>query len=256
MLDSLFSFTNHPGRSKKSTQKQAPGMSHAVQKNFEDISYLHTINTRARSYRLKIDPNEGLVLVTPTRYNQDQINRFIATNRAWIETHVGKLTQKKEFLETDTTIRIFDALFTKHIIEIPGHASTISLQEKVLTITVSEQTPTKMRNVIERFLQQTAEQYIVPRTKQLAEKMHTEYARIKFGQHKTQWGSCHSNGTLTFNWRLVHAPTQVIDYVIIHELAHRTHLNHSAAFWALVAKFDPKYETHKQWLKRYGLSVG
>jgi len=85
--------------------------------------------------------------------------------------------------------------------------------------------------------------------------MNTTYQNVTLKEQKTRWGSCSSKGNLNFNWRLVHFEPPIIDYVIVHELAHRTHMNHSADFWSLVATFDPEYRIKKGWLKRNGLSL-
>lgn len=67
---------------------------------------------------------------------------------------------------------------------------------------------------------------------------------------KTRWGSCSSEGNLNFNWRLAMAPTEVIEYVVIHELCHRIEMNHSKEFWRLVQERCPDFKKHKAWLKR------
>lgn len=112
-----------------------------------------------------------------------------------------------------------------------------------------------LKNQLRRFLAQTAQAYIVPRTAALAKTMNTSYGRLTLKEQRSRWGSCSSLGNLNFNWRLVHFPPAIIDYVIIHELAHRTHLNHSAAFWNLVARYDPEHTKHQGWLKRRQLVV-
>jgi predicted metal-dependent hydrolase len=227
------------------------------------ITYTHQISTRARSYKLKIDQSAGLVAITPKRYSQTTLDSFIQKNTEWIEKNLSKLMQKKAFFETETTVRIFDILYQKVIQINPNSASKVLInatpgpnQLPSLIVSLQSQDRDKEKKLLSRFLKQTAEQYVTPRTKQLAQKMNVDYTKISYGEHKSQWGSCHVSGALSFNWRLVHAPVAVIDYVIIHELAHRTHHNHSAAFWALVAKYDPMYSVHRNWLKKNGLSVG
>jgi predicted metal-dependent hydrolase len=111
------------------------------------------------------------------------------------------------------------------------------------------------KTVLNRFLKSTASHYIIPRTHQLAEKVGVSIGLISLKQQKTRWGSCSSRGNLNFNWRLVHYQPAIIDYVIVHELAHRLEMNHSAAFWKIVAKYDPEYAKHRGWLKRQGMSL-
>lgn len=111
-------------------------------------------------------------------------------------------------------------------------------------------------NELDRFLKSTAQRYLVPRVTQLAQKMSVKFNRVTLRQQKTRWGSCSSKQNLNFNWRLVHFPPQVIDYVIIHELAHLKEMNHSRAFWQLVKTYDPAYPQHEGWLKRHGIKLG
>lgn len=79
-----------------------------------------------------------------------------------------------------------------------------------------------------------------------------EYHRITIRDQKTRWGSCSARGTLSFNWRLMLAPPAVLDYVVVHELCHLTHMNHSPAFWQAVADVCPDYRIHRKWLKDHG----
>ena len=81
------------------------------------------------------------------------------------------------------------------------------------------------------------------------------YARISIREQKTRWGSCSSKGDLNFNWRLILAPEEVLDYVVVHELAHRREMNHSKAFYAIVESVLPDYRRAQKWLKDNGQSL-
>ena len=85
-----------------------------------------------------------------------------------------------------------------------------------------------------------------------AERLGVEYARIRIGGQRTLWGSCSSGGTLSFNWRLVLAPFEVLDYVVVHELCHLRVPNHSRRFWALVERRRPKWRDQRAWLREHG----
>ncbi|MBQ8597165.1 MAG: M48 family metallopeptidase, partial [Lachnospiraceae bacterium] len=78
------------------------------------------------------------------------------------------------------------------------------------------------------------------------------YEDIRIKDQKSRWGSCSSKGNLNFNWRIVMAPEPVCDYVVIHELCHLVHLDHSERFWKLVESICPGYEQYKKWLKTNG----
>jgi predicted metal-dependent hydrolase len=81
------------------------------------------------------------------------------------------------------------------------------------------------------------------------------YARIALRDQRSRWGSCSSRGTLSFNWRLVLAPHDVLDYVVVHEVCHLAELHHGPAFWALVAKRRPGYVESKRWLDAHGWEI-
>lgn len=78
------------------------------------------------------------------------------------------------------------------------------------------------------------------------------YNSITVRDQKTRWGSCSSRGTLSFNYRLIFAPPRVLDYVVVHELCHLTHMNHSPYFWGMVEQIMPDYRVYKTWLKEHG----
>lgn len=78
------------------------------------------------------------------------------------------------------------------------------------------------------------------------------YTSITIRDQKTRWGSCSGRGTLSFNWRLILAPPEILDYVVVHELCHLTHMNHSKEFWGLVGNVLPDYKVRRKWLKENG----
>ena len=81
------------------------------------------------------------------------------------------------------------------------------------------------------------------------------YSRITMRNQRSRWGSCSSSGALSFNWRLVLAPHDVLDYVVVHEVCHLVELNHGPAFWRLVEKRRPGYVESKQWLDDHGWEI-
>jgi predicted metal-dependent hydrolase len=85
-----------------------------------------------------------------------------------------------------------------------------------------------------------------------ADKLRVAYRRIRIGDQRTLWGSCSPHGTLSFNWRLVLAPFEVVDYVVVHELCHLRVPDHSRSFWALVERHRPRWREQRGWLREYG----
>lgn len=103
----------------------------------------------------------------------------------------------------------------------------------------------------ERCIRQAASIF-AEKTAHYAEAMGVDYSRITLRQQKTRWGSCSARGSLNFNWKLVFASEPVLDYVIVHELAHRREMNHSPRFWSVVEEAMPDYRAQRAWLRRYG----
>ena len=85
-----------------------------------------------------------------------------------------------------------------------------------------------------------------------AERLGVTYRRIRIGDQRTLWGSCSPSGTLSFNWRLVLAPAEVLGYVVVHELSHLRVRNHSRRFWALVEQRRPHWRLQRDWLREHG----
>ena len=101
-------------------------------------------------------------------------------------------------------------------------------------------------------LRQKAGILLGERTALYAERMQVSYKRITIRDQKTRWGSCSTAGNLNFNWKLILMPPEILDYVVVHELAHRREMNHSSRFWAQVAEILPDYKARRQWLKENG----
>jgi predicted metal-dependent hydrolase len=85
-----------------------------------------------------------------------------------------------------------------------------------------------------------------------APRLAVEYERIRIGAQRTLWGSCSSRGTLSFNWRLVLAPLEVVEYVVVHELCHLRVPNHSSRFWTLLEQHRPSWREQRAWLREFG----
>lgn len=223
------------------------------------IPYIHKVHPLSRSLKLKVDPSGQVMVITPRRVSQRTIDQFVSEHLHWIQEVQNKLASKKAHSEQDDKVMIFGQSFEKVVDQDLQAKVGITLKGKQVLIKLPAGQTVTTKNIakfMDSFLKATAEKYIVPRTHQLAKIMKVSFNGITLREQKSRWGSCSSTGRLNFNWRLAHYPTPIIDYVIIHELAHRTEMNHSEAFWAIVKKFDPEYLKHRGWLKRHGLSVG
>lgn len=118
-----------------------------------------------------------------------------------------------------------------------------------ICLTQAEQ---KRLQVMERRYRNAAREIFTARVAYYHQFTGGNYTSITIRDQKSRWGSCSSRGTLSFNYRLIFAPPKVLDYVVVHELCHLTHMNHSKNFWHMVEQIMPEYKIYKTWLREHG----
>ncbi|MCA9370007.1 MAG: M48 family metallopeptidase [Pseudomonadales bacterium] len=218
-------------------------------------AYTLQTNTRSRSIRLKVNDSGEVVVTAHPRTPEHAIKKFVAAQQSWIQRQQAKQQRRTPF-ETQHAILLFGRTYQKKRAYLEKVPIGIHIQGSTLLCNTMEP-PTSQawsgveKKQLQRFLKHTASAYITPKTKELAENMNASYTRIVFKDLSSRWGSCSSKGNLNFNWRLVHLPPPIIDYVIVHELAHLTHMNHSPSFWRLVREYCPGYKSRVRDLKGY-----
>lgn len=117
---------------------------------------------------------------------------------------------------------------------------------------ISRINQSKANDLLRAWYQQQANQWLTPRIELYANRLGVAYEKIRVTDLRFRWGSCTAQNNLHFNWRLIKAPMRVVEYIIVHELAHLIEPNHTPAFWNIVAVQLPDYEKAKGWLKEYG----
>ncbi|HKP17711.1 MAG TPA: YgjP-like metallopeptidase domain-containing protein [Gaiellaceae bacterium] len=108
------------------------------------------------------------------------------------------------------------------------------------------------REVSESEARTAARELLCELVEQQAARLGVRYQRIRIADQRTLWGSCSSRGTLSFNWRLVLAPPEVLEYVVVHEVCHLRVPNHSRRFWALLDRHRPGWRAERAWLREHG----
>lgn len=124
-----------------------------------------------------------------------------------------------------------------------------SVTENTLRLARHHVEETSVKRALETLYRRKARETFEERAEYFAEQMGVEYEQIEVRNQRTKWGSCSTTGTLGLNWRLMMAPQETVDYIVIHELAHLRESNHTDAFWSLVAQQDPDYKEHSRWLE-------
>jgi predicted metal-dependent hydrolase len=222
------------------------------------VAYKLVNHSRSRSLRLKVESDGTVVVTSPKGVARTIVENFVTQHQNWIKRAQLELSQRKKLALNDESVAVFGQQYAKKITWTKELPTGVHIQNQSLIVNAIEPNPSpaKTKELLNRFLKATAEKYIVHRVHQLAAIMAISFTKISLREQKSRWGSCSAQGSLQFNWRLVHYQPAIIDYVIVHELAHRVHMNHSTSFWNLVRQYDPEFQKHRGWLKRNGLSVG
>lgn len=173
------------------------------------------IRSRRKTCGISISADGMLTLRVPLHTSEREIRHILLEKQHWIITH---------YLE---------------------------MMEQAKNRPVSDLSDVQRAALEKRYIE-AAKEYFPKRAAYFQAFTGGEYQRITIRDQKTRWGSCSARGTLSFNWRLMLAPPAVLDYVVVHELCHLTHMDHSAAFWQAVADVCPDYRTHRKWLKDHG----
>jgi len=216
---------------------------------------------QARSLRLRMDQDGQILVRAPQLTPKILIDNFVAQNAAWIAKNRAKIQARAQArAEKPDEIKIFGQSYQLKFAYQPDLASGFVVAKKTLLYNSSlyalkpkanTQLTAAEKTKLERFLRQTLKQYLNQRLPQLHQQMQIArpFGAVHVKDQSSRWGSCSSDGNLNFNYHLVQQPPVVIDYVLIHELAHLVHLNHSDQFWALVAKYDGNYKQHRRALR-------
>jgi predicted metal-dependent hydrolase len=185
-------------------------------------------SARARRFRLTVGPHQPLELVVPRGAREREIDKVISDHRGWIyeqATRAADAARQRPALGLDRPGVVW--------IHLESEAVDAALTDGV---------------AIERWYRREARVRITAMVEEEAERLGVTYTSIAIRDQRTRWGSCSKRGTLSFNWRLVIAPTEVCRYVVVHEVCHLRELNHSKAFWRLVDAAMPSWREQKRWL--------
>jgi predicted metal-dependent hydrolase len=212
------------------------------------IEYTVRRSDRARRVRVTVHPEGEVEVVLPRRARDREAAAAVAELRPWIERRLAEAVALRERLaERGATVPLLGGALALAVE--PGRTRA---HRRGDTLLVGDG---DARPAIERWYRRTARAEIGPRLDEAAAALGAEYASVRIGNQRTRWGSCSATGAMSFNWRLLLAPEEVLDYVIWHEACHLRHLDHSPRFWGLLERHRPDYREPKAWLRRHGATL-
>ncbi len=211
----------------------------------KDIPLTIERRTQAKHIRLKISrKSRQVVLVLPRRASLQAGMRFAQSKAEWILAQLALLPQKRVFQDGMP----LSFLGRQSVIHHSAMAKRgVWFDQDV--IWVSGQ-PEHLARRVQDFFKKEFYAYALKKAREVAEHAHVNVKKITVRDTVSRWGSCSKSGHLNLSWRLGLAPLFVADYVIAHEVAHLVEMNHSDAFWAVVADLCPEYKKAENWLKK------
>ncbi len=185
------------------------------------------VSRRARHVRITVDWKREVEVVVPLRAGPRAVERALSEHRDWLGRQLAKPPRETRL-----------GLQRDDVVWIGGRAGPLPRAES-----------------LERWYREQARRALTAAANREATQLDVVPGPISIRDQRTRWGSCSARGALSFNWRLVLAPPEVLEYVVVHELCHRRVANHSRAFWRLMEEVRPGYEAERRWLREHGFEL-
>ena len=207
-------------------------------------------NATARRMTLRLDShNDQAILTVPERTAMRRMRAFLDEHQDWLVETYTALPPRIPFRH-GVAVPLRDSTVT--ISHDPAHRGKCRIEGEVLLVGGDEpHIPRRIRD----YLKGEARREIGEQVRILTARAGLKAGRITVRDQVSRWGSCAANGNLSFNWRLICAKPEILDYVVAHEVAHLRHMNHSPAFWALTEELSPGSRRARAWLRQHGAAL-
>ena len=215
-------------------------------------------SSRRRTIEIQVRPDSVRVLA-PARVAQSRIDRLVAEKTEWIRVRQQELRLRLPSAPAPTVLDqgsqllwLGEWLTLDVAVDQPATRTTIfpGRIKSELSRRIRKNRVEAVREQLELWYRAQAQHYFETRVAHWSRQMKLAPSKVVVRSYRRKWGCCNSRGVVSFNWLLMMAPAAIIDYVIVHELSHLQQMNHSSAFWAIVARYYPGYRDAKAWLNR------
>ena len=205
-------------------------------------------SSKRKSVGIQVLPNAQVKVTVPTLFPKFLVSQILKEKEDWIRSAQQRILKRASSVLTDGYYLYLGKEY--QLVMRPGNKELVQVTDNKLIVATAKKK--FVATYLISWYKQEARKIITKRVELYAQRAGLTFKSVAITSAETRWGSCSSNKTLNFNWKLVMAPVEVIDYVVSHELAHLTELNHSRAFWETVRKINPVYREYRTWLRRNG----
>ena len=224
------------------------------------VPYTIRRSDRARRARIHVSA-EGVEVVVPHGLALRHVEPFVEEKQPWIERTQRRLREAEEEVPRPAVadggqVPYLGEPLTLAVRVEPGRTRAhVERRGETLRLAVGAPGGEPVRNALERWYRRRAREEVGPRLDAAVARAGSSYSRLQIRGQRTRWASCSSTGAMSFNWRLLLAPAEILDYVVEHEVAHLEVRDHSARFWSVLGSRCAGYERHEAWLRRHGPSL-
>lgn len=221
------------------------------------VAYKIRPSQRARYLSLRINLGTGLVVVMPPGFRKSELPRVFQKKAKWIVKtldHYETILRQAGLEVPAGQLLFMGRPYGAHIVQ--ADTTSVDIKSGQIVVSLAPRDRRRACRVLEEWYRRQAEELIKGFVAKVNEKYGFKVGRVFIRDQRSKWGACSSQGNLSFNWRLVMAPLDVLRYVVVHELCHLAEFNHNKKFWELVAREAPDYAKHRHWLKTRGPLLG
>jgi predicted metal-dependent hydrolase len=213
-----------------------------------ELDYTIRRSSRARRVRVEVDAHTGVKVTLPARAREREAALAVAELRPWIERRLAEVRAARDRL----AVPAGHVPYLGTHLRLAPEAGRVRAHRRgdALLVPGDEQRP-----AIERWYRRTARSEIAPRLDDAVDALGRSYTKLTIRGQRTRWGSCSTTGAMSFNWRLLLGPEEVLDYVVWHEACHLVVMDHSRRFWSLLGRHRPDYREPQRWLRDNGSAL-
>lgn len=229
--------------------------------NKQVLNYKIRRSSRTKNIKISIKSNGKVFVSLPSYFPDFAAKKYLKKQTSWIFEKLSETSYKNNktvFLKGQILNYLGVPFYKLCLLSGKGkrsflqeHFSELHFFKGINDLDLQEEIQIHLQN----FYKKKARDFLKKRVLFFTEKLNLKHNKIFIKSQKTRWGSCSSKNNLNFNWRIILAPREIIDYLVIHEVCHLKEMNHGPKFWNLVKTLDPHFKIHRKFLNKEGKSL-
>lgn len=217
--------------------------------------------SKRKTIGISIKPPDVVTVTAPKGVDEETILKAVKSRGKWIVQKIFELKQmehlrqEKVYVNGETFMYLGENYALQIVVDNTIKLPETKLYQGKFYVTSPTKEQQQIRSAMEKWYRKQTLEKVTERISYYQRYFKVQPHAIVVKEQKKRWASCSSKRNLNFNWRCVMAPVWVLDYIVVHEMCHLVHMNHSKEFWALVERIMPDYKRHREWLKNNGMKM-